>query len=344
MLRRFFLQQTGLALMASGLPFPFNSNKVLTKKKMLIPKRLKPGATIALIAPSSPPSAEKLAKALDNLQEFGFEVIEGKSLRKQNGFLAGSDQERLDDIHWAFADDAIDAVWCVRGGYGAGRLLHAIDYKLIRKHPKLFIGYSDVTALHLAFYQQCNLVTFHGPVAASDFPEDTLHHFQSVVMKGAANHLIQADPENLSGTELKPFTISHGTAQGALTGGNLTLLAALTGTKFSPEFKNRIVFIEEVGEQPYRIDRMLTQLLQGTDLSQAAGIALGVFNECEPKPGSPSFSLEDTLRNQLQNLNIPVVYGIPFGHVAHQATLPYGIQAELDADKQSLLLLESAVV
>lgn len=346
--RRNFFKTTGLATLAAGLPRfkVMAENTEADRPRLIKPARLREGATIALIAPSSPPSAEKLAKGIANLNNFGFKIIEGKSLRAQNGYLAGSDTDRLADLHWAFRDARIDAVWCIRGGYGAARLLPFIDYRLIKNNPKTFIGYSDVTALHLAIHQRTGLVTFHGPVAASEFQEDTLQHLRSVIMEPENPYLIKA-PEFFDlqeGIGYQPFTITSGQATGTLTGGNLALLSALAGTPFKPTFKNKIVFLEDVGEQPYRLDRMLTQLLQATDLSLAAGIVLGVFNDCQPKPDSPSFSLPDALRFCLGGLGIPVVYGIPFGHVNHQVTFPYGISAHMDADKRELTILDKAVV
>ena len=348
MLRRNFFKNTGLTTLAAGLPrfYIMAETSELSKPRLIKPHRLREGATVALIAPSSPPAAEKLAKGIANLTQFGFEILEGKSLRAQNGYLAGTDAERLADLHWAFQNPEIEAVWCIRGGYGAGRLLPDLDYELIRRNPKPLIGYSDVTALHIAIHQRTGLVTFHGPVAASDYPEDTLTHFRSMLMQAVVPHEIAAPTGHIAfePPEYHPFVITPGQATGALTGGNLALLSSLAGTSFAPIFKKKIVFIEDVGEQPYRLDRMLTQLLQATDLAQAAGIALGVFNECQPKPDSPSLSLSDALRDRLGGLGIPVVYGIPFGHVTHQATIPYGVAAKLDADKMSLTILEEAVV
>ncbi len=348
MLRRKFFKTTGLAALAASFnPFRLMAeNPEINKPRLLKPPRLREGATIALIAPCSPASEEKLAKGIANLTQFGFKILEGNSLRANNGYLAGSDTARLADLHWAFQNPEIEAVWCIRGGYGATRLLADIDYDLIRKNPKPLIGYSDVTALHLAIHQRTGLVTFHGPVAASDYPEDTLKHFRSILMQLVVPYEITPPTEVTEMTlpEYQPFVITPGQASGPLTGGNLALLSSLAGTAFAPVFKKKIVFIEDVGEQPYRLDRMLTQLLQATDLAQAAGIALGVFNDCQPKPDSPSFSLPDALRDRLGGLGIPVVYGIPFGHVTHQATFPYGIEAKLDADKMSLTVLEAAVV
>ena len=310
------------------------------------PLRLPEGATIALIAPASPASDEKINKALKNLNEMGYQVKEGASLRSRHGYLAGTDQARLADLHWAFSDPAIDAVWCVRGGYGTTRLLPQIDYDLIRKHPKPFIGYSDVTALHLALGQKAGLVTFHGPVAASDFPENTLAHFRAALVQPAESYRISAPAKNdeLPGEDHWPYSITAGQAKGKLIGGNLSLLAALAGTPYEPRFKKKIVFIEDVGEQPYRIDRLLTQVLQATDLRQAAGIALGVFADCQAKNPEYSLTLKETLHDRLGSLGMPVMYGLPFGHVAHQATFPYGIQVELDADQQTLTLLEAGVM
>lgn len=350
MLRRHFFKTTALA--ALGVSTQALQSMAFTqpsapKPRLIKPARLRTGATVALIAPSSPPSGEKLAKGIANLTAMGFNIAEGKSLRSRNGFLAGTDEERLADLHWAFQDPEIEAVWCIRGGYGASRLLPAIDYDLICRNPKPLIGYSDVTALHLAIHQRCGLVTFHGPVAASEFPENTLEHFNSVLMQPVSPYSIHAPNEIQSAqmsVEYQPFVITPGQANGTLMGGNLALLAALAGTDFAPSFINSIVFLEDVGEQPYRLDRMLTQLLQATDLTEASGIALGVFNDCQPKSDSPSFSLPETLRQRLGDLGIPVVYGIPFGHVNHQATLPYGIKARLDADNGTLVLLEAAVV
>ncbi|MCB9306317.1 MAG: LD-carboxypeptidase [Lewinellaceae bacterium] len=309
------------------------------------PRRLRQGATVALIAPASPFSDEKLERARNNIAGMGFVLREGDNLHARYGYLAGTDAQRLDDLHAAFRDPGIDAIWCIRGGYGCSRLLPQIDYKLIELNPKPLIGYSDITALHLAVQQRTGLITFHGPVAAAEFPDDTLRHFQAVLTDPQAEYRLQipAGDAELPHEMFRPYVIHPGKARGTITGGNLSLLAALIGTDFEPSFRGKLVFIEDVGEQPYRIDRMLTQMLQATDLAKAAGIALGVFAGCEAKDDSPSLSLRETLEDRLSGLGIPVVYGIPFGHVEHQATLPYGIKAELDADAGTLTLLEMAV-
>jgi len=343
--RRDFLKLTGLAALT---PEFSGSNMYASsfqgKHHLVLPNKLKTGDRVSLIAPGSPPSDEKLALALSSLSSLGFRVKEGTHLRKKNGYLAGTDADRLSDLHQAFSDPDTDAVWCVRGGYGCARLLPGLNFDIIRNNPKVFIGYSDITALHVAIHQQTGLATFHGPVAVSDLPSFTLNHLRAVVMGEEAPHRIQGVTDASAPLHYQPFTIAPGRAEGSLTGGNLALLAALAGTPFAPVFKDKIVFIEDVGEKPYRIDRMITQLLQATDLRAAAGIALGIFDDCNPDPESPSLTLGETLKLCLGNLGIPVFYGLPFGHIQGQCTLPYGVKAILDADAFSLLLPDSAVL
>jgi len=338
MTRRYFMQKilVGAAALWVGRPL---GELALGRRPRRKPPCLRPGARVALIAPAGPVSEERLQKALANLSEQGYQVREGAALRQRYGYLAGEDTERLKDLHWAFADPEVDAIWCVRGGYGATRLLPQVDFRLIARHPKPFIGYSDITALHLAIGQRTGMVTFHAPGASADFPPFALDHLRAVLVEPRVPHVLPPSAETGSPA---PATLRPGKATGPLVGGNLTLLAALVGTPFQPSFRNKIAFIEDVGEEPYRIDRLLTQLLQTTDLSKAAGIALGTFIDCHPKTPEFSLSLLETLRLCLSGLNMPIAYGLPFGHMPAQATLPYGIRAELDADALTLTLLESA--
>ncbi len=347
MQRRNFFIKTGLMAVAAGLQWPQGmcktpENTPVPRQK---PARLRPGATLGLIAPGSPIGEEKYAQTLANVAAMGFKIKEGKYTHASHGYLAGTDEQRLADLHAAFADPEVEGVWCIRGGYGAMRLLPHIDYDLIRRNPKPFIGYSDITALHLAFYEKTGLVCFHGPVAASEFPDDTIQYFRDVLIEPVSGHFIAVPPADavLAGDEFQPFTVTAGRAQGPLVGGNLSLLSALAGTPYLPSFKDKIVFIEDIGEQPYRIDRMLYQLAQATDFTQAAGVVMGVFNDCNPKGSAPSLSLVETLTEFFSQWKVPAAYGFPFGHLAHQATLPYGIQAELDTAKGRLTLLETAV-
>lgn len=317
--------------------------KEFCKKKQ--PKYLKKRDTIGMITPGSYISDDGLKTAIEHVESLGFKVQLGKHIRAKRGFNAGTDAQRLEDLHTMFADKNIAGIWCARGGYGCGRLLPKIDYQLIKKNPKVLIGYSDITALHVAIYQKTGLVCFHGPVAASEFTDYTVEHFQKVTMQPSTNFVIKPAKENIEkeDTNFYPKTIVAGKATGKLIGGNLSLLSSLVGTDFAPNFKNKIVFIEDIGEKPYRLDRMLTQLRQGTNLREANGIALGIFADCEAKEGDNSLTLIETLTDRLGDLNIPVVYGLSFGHITNQVTLPIGGEAVLNTADFTLELLEAVV-
>lgn len=313
--------------------------------RVIKPKRLVKGDTVALITPASSIEAKGFDIALQNLETFGFKAKIGKYARLRNGFLAGSDKERLEDLHGAFADKEVDAIWCVRGGYGATRYLPALDFKLIKANPKIFIGYSDITALHTAIYQNTGLVTFHGPTAGGNFSDYSKNHVLNVLMNPSANYKVAVSPDNAGNTSnlYKTETITKGKCQGELIGGNLSLLSAMAGTGSAlRNVKGKILFIEDVREQPYRIDRMLTQLKQSIDLRSCAGIALGIFEGCNPTDPL-SQSLLDVLKERLGDLSIPVIYGFSFGHIRDQFTLPIGIKAELDTETATMTFLETAV-
>ncbi len=314
--------------------------------KLIKPKRLKPGDTVAIIAPSSGADAKQFEKAVQNMADLGFKTKLGKYATAINGFLAGTDAQRVEDIHWAFSDKSIDAVWCVRGGYGLSRILPQIDYALIKKNPKVFIGYSDITALHLGIHQNTGLVTFHGPVASSTYSDYPKKHVINALMEPVVPEKIELSPDNVAkGTLLyKTQVIIKGTARGRLIGGNLSLLTALAGTPFAlRNTKGKILFAEDVGEKPYRIDRMFTQLKQSVNLRELAGIALGIFEGCDAADDK-SQTVVDVVKDNLGSLGIPVIYGLSFGHIRDQFTLALGIEAEMDAEKATLTLLESGVV
>ncbi len=339
-------------LKASAI-IPFLADTILSKtrksfanEKIVKPKRLKRGDTIAIIAPSSGISESALAKSLQNMADLGFNIKIGKHTMSVNGFLAGNDKERLEDLHWAFGDKTVDAIWCVRGGYGATRFLPSVNFDLIRKNPKVFVGYSDITALHTAIYQNTNLVTFHGPVASSTFSDYPKKHVVNVLMNPSAPYKIELSPDNIAKESnlYKTEIITKGKARGKLVGGNLSLLTAMAGTPFAlRNTKGKLLFIEDVGEKPYRIDRMFVQLKQSINLRELAGIALGVFENCNP-PDAASQTVIDVVRDELGNLGIPVIYGLSFGHIRDQFTLPVGIEAEMDTEKATMTFLETGVV
>jgi len=318
------------------------------RKKTIKPNRLKKGDTIGLITPGSYIGDEGLEKAVNNLEGFGFQVKLAKNIRAERGFIAGTDTERIADLHSMFGDKQVAGIWCARGGYGCGRLLPNINYKLLKKNPKVLIGFSDITALLQGIYKETGLVGFHGPVGSSDFTDYTKEYLTKVLIEPQDNLTITLSKENkeLAETDkvFQTATIRGGIATGKLIGGNLSLLAPLAGTKYQPNIKGKLLFIEEIGEAPYRLDRMLTQLRQSYRLKEAAGIILGVFRGCEMKAGSRSLSLMDTLKDRLGDLNIPVFYGVSIGHISNNMTLPIGVKARFNADTGEIILLEKGVV
>lgn len=281
------------------------------------------------------------------LEQLKFKIKLARNVHRRHGFLAGSDRERADDLMSMFTDRRVDGILCVRGGYGTARLLPRLDFQAITSHAKVFVGYSDITSLHCAFLVKARLISFHGPMLNSDFahnnmPEFTVQSFLRTLMRSEAYGDITA------GYHGKSKTLRGGVAHGRLIGGNLTLLCASLGTPWMPSFRGRILFLEDVDEIPYRMDRLLTQLLNAGLLQELVGIAIGINKGCvDPqarKVKEYRQTLEDVFRDRLLPLRIPVVMDLPFGHVPHNATLPVGVRATLDATKGRLILQESGVV
>lgn len=327
---------------------PADDDEFDSKKKSIIkPKRLKEGDRIALVAPGSYISESELQDSVKNLSDLGFQVTFSERLTLQNGYFSGTDAQRAEDLMEMFEREDVDAIMCVRGGYGCARILPLLDYNIIRKNPKILIGYSDVTALLYGIFKKTGLITFHGPVATSTFNEFSVNNFKGVLMNPQSNKkLFNTNPpsdENIYGVQ----TLVEGKAKGRLIGGNLSIMVSLIGTKYDVDYSNKIIFIEEIGEEPYRIDRMLTQLIQADKFKKAAGIMMGIFSKCEPKEKDPSFSksfsLMEVLKDRFSGFKIPVIYGMSFGHVKDKFTIPFGALAELDTSEQSFTLLESAV-
>ncbi|MDN3638113.1 LD-carboxypeptidase [Simiduia curdlanivorans] len=320
-----------------------------TTPALLKPKALRAGMTVGLVAPASPaPERDEVHFGLDIIRSLGFNAQAGKHVFEKNQYLAGSDEQRAADINSFFADPSVDAIFCLRGGYGSARLLPLLDYRRIAQNPKVLLGYSDITALLNGLQRQTGLVTFHGPVAAHGLTDYSVAEFQKVLQPARFTEplVIGAAPE----FEPRPgrldkanrlTVIRGGKASGRLVGGNLTVLTSLLGTPFEPEVKGAILFLEDIGEEPYRLDRMLTQWWLAGKLQQLNGIVFGKFTEA--KASGNSFSIEDVLRSRCEALAIPVLRGTMIGHVADQTTVPLGVLAELDADAGRLTLLESAV-
>ena len=301
----------------------------------LQPARLSPGARVALIAPAGAAAAERVDAALRQCRQLGLEPVLGAAARNRLGYLADDDAARARDLQGAIDDPAIDAIWAIRGGYGTMRILDRIDWTALRRRPRPFIGFSDNTAVHLALAGE-GLISFHGPHAGGPFPSFTRSCFASVLFDAHEGPLLLPP-----GCE-PLLTLQPGHAEGRLLGGNLTLLAALCGTRFALRSHGRVVLIEDVREPAYRIDRALTQLLMSGAFAGAAGFAIGQFSERESEPAD--HRLEDVCAERLGPLGVPVLCGLPFGHVDAQWCVPLGVRARLDANAQTLELLEPGVV
>lgn len=334
--------------MTSQAPFSRAAPSTAARPRMIIkPPALKAGATIGLISPGGVVDDALVANSVKNLEALGFKVRIGKNIHAVRGGYAGTIAQRLEDLHAMFADRDVHAIWTARGGSGCTGLLPFIDYALITRHPKILIGYSDITALHLAIHRMTGLVTFHGPVAASSMTDYSLDHALSVLTEPVPEYQMNMSIENdrraADQPQYRARTLRPGVAEGRLTGGNLSMLCALIGTPFAADIRKHLLFLEDVGEAPYRIDRMLTQLDQSAGLAHAAGAMLGVFERTNRQNEERGLSLDEVIDDHFASLNIPSVYGYSFGHIRHQLTLPIGIRARLDTGAQTLTLLEPAV-
>lgn len=308
---------------------------------MIKARALKPGDTIGLIAPSSPTTKENVERAKNKLMEMGFKVKIGKSAYEQYGYLSGTDDIRANDINQMFSDGQVDGIICLRGGYGTPRILDLIDYNIIRNNPKVFVGYSDITALHLAFTQKCNLITFHGPMASSDIIGNFSEFSKTSLLKAITNTEPIGNISNPEGQEI--ISINGGIGEGSIIGGNLSLLVDTLATPYEIDVKGKILFIEEIGEDPYKIDRMLNQLRLSGKLKEAEGIILGDFNNCYTSKHSESLSLDQIFNDHIKPMGKPTISNLKAGHCEPMLTLPFGVKARLDADKRELLILESCV-
>jgi len=314
---------------------------------LLKPPRLKAKSVVGLIAPGGVVGDALVQESVANLEGQGFTVKLGRNIRAAHGGYAGTVQQRLEDLHAMFVDREVGAIWTARGGSGCIHLLPHIDYGLLRKHPKILIGLSDITALHLGVLRHAGLVPFHGPVGSSTFSEFSVKHMLGVLMEPAPARVLPMAEENLAKAaampQFRPRVFRNGTAEGRLTGGNLSLVAALVGTPYGIQGNANLLFIEELNEAPYRVDRMLMQLQLARISTQARGIVMGVFQRCEATDGEPSLTLAETLEERMAELRTPSAYGYSFGHIEHRVTLPMGVRARLDTEARTITLLEAAV-
>lgn len=305
---------------------------------MIRPKPLQKGDKVAIIAPASPSDKNLIDKCIASLNELGLKVVIGESCLSEHGFLSGTDDIRANDINCMFADKNIKGIFALRGGYGCARLLDLIDFKLIKKNPKIFIGYSDITALHIAINQKSKLITYHGPMISTELIKGLDEYSADYYKKFIFEHEKIEELLNPEGNSLE--IINNGIASGELIGGNLSLICSSLGTKYEINTKNKILFLEEVDEVPYKVDRMLTHLKQSGKLKEANGIILGAFTNCIAPNNKKSLSLQEVFNDIILPLKKPTISNLACGHCLPTLTLPLGEKVLLDANNKKIKILK----
>ncbi|PFA67084.1 LD-carboxypeptidase [Bacillus sp. AFS015802] len=299
---------------------------------MIKPSKLKKGDTVGVIAPASPPKTEPLQKGIRFLEELGLNVKTGKSVHKKYGYLAGEDKERAEDIHEMFGDRNIKAIFCACGGFGTGRIVSKLDFDLIRNNPKIFWGYSDITFLHTAIHQQTGLVTFHGPMLSSDIGLDDVHE----ASKESFRQLFQTEDFDYTYDKPQLEVLVEGAASGPMIGGNLTLLVSTLGTPYEVNTEGKLLFIEDIDEEPYQVDRMVNQLKMANKFTEASGIIIGDFKNCEPKKRERSLTLDEVLTEHIKSAGKPVMKGFKIGHSSPSIAIPVGSIGTMNTLDQTL--------
>lgn len=288
------------------------------------------GSRVALVAPSGTlPDHTHIERAIENALLLGWEPVPGENVKKLHGYLAGTDEQRVGDINRALRDDSIDALWCIRGGYGAMRLLRSIDFAALTSNPRPLIGFSDITALHSAIHRECGIVSYHGPTARGELTAFSRDSLSRAVIE-------QVDP---CGVAPHGRVLRSGRARGRLAGGNLALVTALVGTPWSVDFDGAILIIEDVDEAVYRVDRMMRQLLLAGCLSRCAGIVAGDFRPPSGETSEGNRTVDEVIAEAADEAGVPCLAGAPFGHVDDQWTIPLGAMAELDTEAKCLRVL-----
>lgn len=352
--RRKFLAQTTAAVAALGFTATAygagSAHPPQRRIKTIRAKALKPGDTIGIIAPASfVEKREEIEEARTTIEALGFKTVFGGHVGDRYGYLAGKDKDRAEDVNTMFRRKDVDGIIALRGGWGCLRMIEYLDYAMIAKHPKVIMGYSDITTLLNAIYCRTGLITFHGPVAISTYNEYTNEYLKKAVFTPAPVGRVHQPP---AGEDEKEDTsivsLGKGRGTGPLVGGNLSLIVTMLGTPYEIDLAGKVLFLEEVGEEPYRVDRMLTHLLVSGQLRKLAGLVIGKFSKCVPKRIDPeyptSFTVEELFRDRIAPLGIPAISGAMIGHIKNKLTMPIGARATVDADAKTLTITEAAVV
>jgi muramoyltetrapeptide carboxypeptidase len=333
---------------AAALGAPGPALALPAARELIRPRRLQPGDTVALINPSNAVFERQPYEIVtETLQALGFKVREAPHLRARRGPFAGTDEQRASDVNAMFADPGVHGLLAMTGGSGGNRILPRIDYELVRRNPKFIGGFSDITALVNAVHARTGLVTFHSPVGISEWNEFSVRHFRGTVMDAQAmlltNPVEREDALVAKGGRIS--TLRGGRARGPLLGGNLAVLAAMAGSAYWPRFDGAVLFLEEINEFIYRVDRMLSTLKLAGALDRLAGVVLGGFTNCTP--GADNYgvlTLDEVFDDYFGPLGVPVYSGASFGHIRRKFTLPVGLPVEIDADAGTLRYLQPAVV
>jgi muramoyltetrapeptide carboxypeptidase len=342
--RRNLLKTLGLATLAVAAPLQATGK---SSRAVVKPSRLKEGDTVGIINPAGATfQSIDITMVCETLAALGLKCKPGKHVLDRYGYLGGKDEDRAADVNGMFADPDVHAIITVRGGWGCNRILPLLDYNLIRANPKALIGYSDITSLLVALYARSGLVSFHGPVGTSTWNAFSRDYFHRILFLGESVEMKNPVTigDNLAQTKDRVETITSGKARGRLVGGNLSVLSAMLGSEYLPEWKDTILFIEETDEQIYRVDRMLTHLKIAGVLGRISGFVFGKCTNCGPGQGYGSLTLEEVLADHITPLRIPAWYGAMIGHITDKFTVPVGVEVEIDAAAGTIRMLEPAVV
>jgi muramoyltetrapeptide carboxypeptidase len=297
-------------------------------------KKIDDGCTIGIVSPAYIPNEERLISGVKYLQNRTYNIRTGENIDKEYGYFAGTEAQRLDDLHDMYADPDVRMIICTRGGWGSLRMIDRIGYHLIAENPKPLVGYSDITTLQMAIYRMTGVPSFSGPMVGVEFGKGihrfTEEHFWGQVLNKKLEYVFNWG--KTKAVELRP-----GRTDGILLGGCLSLVCGLIGTPYCPDFTDSILFIEDVGEKPYKIDRYLAQLRQAGVFNQIRGLIIGDFLDCEADEGETSFTVDEIVQEYFSNVKFPVVTGFPYGHGEIKFSLPIGLHAKIDTRKETII-------
>ncbi|MFK7783695.1 MAG: LD-carboxypeptidase [Crocinitomicaceae bacterium] len=336
--RRKFIPLVGTAIVgAAALSMNKESKNVLVSPAPILPKRLKKGDTIGIAASAGPiRNRKEVDEFQEVLRQLGYQIKLGKNVFGKEGYFSAKDEDRADEFMELIQDDGVDGIFFIRGGWGCARFLDLLDYGVIAQNPKVIMGFSDITALLNAITLHSGIVTFHGPGGNSTWNKYSVDYITRLLRNG--EQVLYKNGTN----DHSIHTYSSGKAEGMFFGGNLSVLCGMVGSKYLPDWNDKVLFLEDVGEEPYRIDRMLTQLKLAGVFGQISGLVLGNFRQCTPEEPDRSFTLEEVFEQHFSKVQFPVFYGAQIGHIRNKFTVPVGVRVRIDADLGTIEMLGRA--